>query len=44
MQITAEYAGQLLQEAQKLNDGPWIKHSQYVARLAKKIAKKAGMD
>lgn len=44
MQITAEYAEQLLQEAQKLNDGPWISHSQYVARLAYRIAHQAGMD
>lgn len=44
MQITAEYAEQLLQEAQKLNDGPWIPHSQYVARLAENIAQKVGMD
>lgn len=44
MQITAEYAEQLLQEAQKLNAGPWIKHSQYVACLAKKIAQRAGMN
>lgn len=38
------YAEQLLQEAQKLNAGPWIKHSQYVARLACEIAQQAGMD
>lgn len=44
MQITAECAEQLLQEAQKLNDGPWIVHSQYVARLAERIAQKAGLD
>lgn len=44
MQITAEYAEQLLQEAQKLNEGPWITHSQYVARLAERIAQKAGMN
>lgn len=44
MQITAEYAEQLLQEAQKLNAGPWIEHSQYVASLARKIARKAGMN
>lgn len=44
MRITAEFAEQLLQEAQKLNDGPWIKHSRLVARLAKRIAQQAGMD
>ena len=37
-------AEQLLQEAQKLNDGPWIRHSQLVGRLAERIAQKAGMD
>lgn len=44
MQITAEYAEHLLKEAQKLNDGPWVNHSQFVARLAERIAQKAGMD
>lgn len=44
MKITAEYAEQLLQEAQKLNEGPWITHSQYVAGLAERIAQKAGMN
>lgn len=37
-------AKQLLQEAQKMNDGPWIGHSHQVAWLAEKIADKAGMD
>ena len=44
MQITLEYAEQLLIEAGKRNNGPWITHSQYVACLAEKIAQKAGMD
>ncbi len=44
MQITAEYAERLLQEAKKRNDGLWVTHSQYVARLAERIAQKAGMD
>lgn len=44
MHITPEYAEQLLQEAGKLNDGPWVTHSRYVAYLAEKIALKAGMN
>lgn len=44
MQITLQYAEQLLQEAGKRNDGPWINHSQLVACLAEKIALKAGMN
>ena len=37
-------AESLLQEAKRLNDGAWIKHSYHVARLAEKIADKAGME
>ena len=39
-----EQAEQLLSEAKKMNDGAWISHSRNVARLAEKIAQKAGMD
>lgn len=34
----------LLQEAAKLNNGDWIKHSYNVAQLAEKIADKSNMD
>lgn len=37
-------AEQLLAEAENLNNGAWIKHSYNVAKLAEKIASKAGMD
>ncbi|MDE7133464.1 MAG: HD domain-containing protein [Lachnospiraceae bacterium] len=37
-------AEQLLSEAKNMNEGAWIKHSYNVARLAEKIANKAGMD
>ena len=37
-------AVELLQEAKGMNDGAWIEHSYNVARLAEKIADKAGMD
>ncbi len=37
-------AEKLLYEAKELNNGPWVKHSYNVARLAEKIAEKAGMD
>lgn len=37
-------AEELLQKAKSMNDGAWIEHSYNVARLAEKIADKAGMD
>lgn len=37
-------AEKLLLEAESMNKGEWVEHSYYVARLAKKIARKAGMD
>lgn len=37
-------AEELLAEAEQLNGGAWISHSYNVARLAEKIADKAGMD
>lgn len=37
-------AEQLLHEAKELNNGPWVNHSNNVARLAEKIAEKAAMD
>ena len=39
--VTAE---KLLMEAESMNKGAWIEHSYHVARLAEKIADKAGMD
>ena len=39
-----EQAEQILLEAKAMNDGPWIVHSRSVARLAEKIAEKAGMN
>ncbi len=37
-------AEKLLIEAESINKGTWIDHSYHVARLAEKIAGKAGMD
>lgn len=37
-------AERLLEEAKTLNNGAWADHSYHVARLAEKIADKAGMD
>ncbi len=37
-------AEELLEEAKGMNNGAWIAHSYHVARLAEKIADKAGMD
>lgn len=37
-------AERLLIEAKSMNEGAWIQHSYHVARLAEKIANKAGMD
>ena len=37
-------AEKLLIEAESMNKGAWIEHSYHVARLAEKIAGKAGMD
>ena len=37
-------AEELLEEAKGVNDGAWIEHSKNVARLAEKIADKAGMQ
>lgn len=37
-------AEELLLEAKQMNDGAWISHSRNVARLAEKIAEKAGMN
>lgn len=37
-------AEKLIAEAKELNDGVWISHSYNVARLAEKIAEKAGID
>lgn len=42
--MTRAEAEQILQEAEKLNAGPWIKHSYNVAKLAERIAVRAGMD
>lgn len=39
-----EFAEKLLLEAKDMNEGAWIDHSYHVARLAEKIAGKAGMD
>ncbi len=39
--ITAE---KILEEAQNMNDGAWVKHSYNVACLAEKIADKMGLD
>ena len=37
-------AEKLLKEAENMNKGAWVEHSYHVARLAEKIADKAGMD
>ena len=37
-------AEKLLIEAESMNKGTWVEHSYHVARLAEKIADKAGMD
>lgn len=37
-------AEEILLEAKKMNDGPWISHSRNVAILAEKIAERAGMN
>ena len=37
-------AEKLLAEAANMNKGTWIEHSRNVARLAEKIADRAGMD
>ena len=37
-------AEKLLIEAESMNKGVWVEHSYHVARLAEKIADKAGMD
>ena len=42
--MNREYAERIIAEAKKLNNGAWIEHSYNVARLAEKIAEKAGMD
>ena len=42
--MTRAEADTILQEAEKLNAGLWIAHSYNVAKLAEKIAARAGMD
>ncbi len=42
--MTRAEADTILQEAEKLNAGTWIGHSYTVAKLAERIAMKAGMD
>lgn len=42
--MNREIAENFLLEAKRTNDGAWIQHSFYVAKLAEKIAGKAGMD
>ena len=37
-------AENLLIEAESMNKGAWVDHSYHVARLAEKIARKAGMN
>jgi putative nucleotidyltransferase with HDIG domain len=41
---TLRQANQLLEEATVLNNTPWVEHSKYVAKAAKYIADKSGMD
>lgn len=42
--MNRETAEELMKEARRMNDGVWVEHSYNVARLAEKIAEKAGMD
>lgn len=42
--LTIEKAEELLMEAKRMNDGPWLEHSKNVADLARRIAKKADMN
>ncbi len=42
--LTKEIALNYLTEASKLNPGPWVEHSKYVAQAARNIAKKLKLD
>lgn len=44
MAMDRAIAEKLLIEAESMNKGTWVEHSYHVARLAEKIADKAGMD
>lgn len=44
MVVDRATAEKLLIEAESMNKGAWVDHSYHVARLAEKIADKAGMD
>lgn len=44
MILTKEKAHELLEEADKLNPGPWVSHSVYAAKAAKSIAKACGLN
>jgi len=44
MNLTSEKALELLEEAEKMNPGRWVKHSKKVGEAAARIADRLGLD
>ena len=42
--LSVSEAKQMLAEAARLNPGPWVRHSEYVAAAAGRIAARCGLD